>query len=116
MALRPTVADLAAFAGIALPAEVGGAPTPLEEMFNAALALVERRVSTRLTGWLATGNPYPEEVRAAVLLQGSRLNKRRLTPEGVTANLGGLGQVRVTALDPDVEALLTYWLNMEGFA
>lgn len=58
------------------------------------------RVTARW-GWPAV----PEVVAEATLLQASRLRKRRTSPEGV-AGTAEWGPVRVTRVDPDVEALL----------
>lgn len=58
---------------------------------------------------------YPQAVRTAVLIQASRLNKRRLTPEGVAA-FGEFGVVRFNTLDADVENLITPHLTLTGFS
>lgn len=48
----------------------------------------------------------PATLREAALLLTSRLFRRRLSPEGV-AGFGDFGAVRVTTLDPDIEAMIT---------
>lgn len=48
----------------------------------------------------------PPTLREATLLLTSRLFRRRLSPEGV-AGFGDFGAVRVTTLDPDIEAMIT---------
>lgn len=61
-------------------------------------------------GWPA----IPDQVSQACLLQGSRLYKRRLSPEGVFGN-DEFGLVRVSRVDPDVQALLAPYVIV-GFA
>lgn len=57
---------------------------------------------TGVWGWPAV----PDEVPQACLIQGSRILKRRYSPEGV-AGFGEFGAVRVSGrLDPDVQQLL----------
>jgi hypothetical protein len=57
---------------------------------------------TGVWGWAAV----PAPVKQACLIQGSRVLKRRYSPEGVSS-FGDLGLVRVgSRLDPDVEQLL----------
>lgn len=48
----------------------------------------------------------PDNLREATKMLTSRLFRRRLSPEGV-AGFGDFGAVRVTRVDPDIEALIT---------
>lgn len=61
-------------------------------------------------GWPA----IPDQVAQACLLQASRLYKRRLSPEGVFGN-DEFGLIRVSRVDPDVQALLAPYV-IAGFA
>ena len=54
---------------------------------------------------------WPPEVVYAALLQASRLVKRRASPEGV-AGMGDFGPVRISVMDPDIEAMLSPWLRL----
>ena len=80
------------------------------------------RVKTGTAGWAPRSNDrltmidfapdtptpadaWPPNVEQAVLIQSTRLYKRRSSPEGV-AGFGDLGVIRVSSLDPDVEAML----------
>jgi len=67
------------------------------------------RVTGRF-GWPS----IPEQVAQACLLQASRLYKRRLSPEGVFGN-EEFGLMRVSRVDPDVQALLQPFVIV-GFA
>ena len=67
------------------------------------------RVTTRW-GWPAV----PDEIRQAALLLASRLWLRRDSPEGV-AGSSEWGVVRVSRMDPDVEALISPYV-LPGFA
>lgn len=61
-------------------------------------------------GWPA----IPDQVAQACLLQATRLNKRRHSPEGVAGSTD-FGFVRVARVDPDVQALLAPFV-IAGFA
>jgi hypothetical protein len=61
-------------------------------------------------GWPA----IPDQVAQACLIQASRLYKRRLSPEGVFGN-EEFGMMRVSRVDPDVQALLAPYVIV-GFA
>jgi len=112
MAQRPTVDDLRTYIG--LPEASFGSDTlsNLEEALDASLELVESRVNLPVG---ATASDYPSPVRMAVLLTAHRLWKRRTSPEGV-AGFGDLGAIRITAVDADVEQLLSPYLRLDGFA
>lgn len=95
---RPTVTDLLAWI------KLQGNPTPetkavYQECIDTALELIEERID------LPAYAQYPARARMAVLMQAARLAKRSTSPEGV-AGFGDFGVVRVTDLDPDVEALI----------
>lgn len=47
----------------------------------------------------------PESVRTACILLTTRLFRRRQSPEGVAA-WGDLGAIRISRIDPDIEAML----------
>lgn len=80
----------------------------------------------RITGSDWTGNTYvrvtarwgwpdvPAAIRQAVLIQATRLYKRRDSPEGVVG-VAEWGTVRVTRTDPDVMALIAPYM-LPGFA
>ncbi|WP_262420700.1 head-tail connector protein [Micromonospora aurantiaca (nom. illeg.)] len=59
------------------------------------------RITAR-PGWPAV----PDTVAEAALLQASRLNKRKDTPEGVFGSADWGGAVRMARVDPDVATLL----------
>lgn len=52
-----------------------------------------------------------DETQEAIILLGSRLYKRRQSPEGV-AGWGDLGVIRVLASDPDIARLLEHKVDM----
>jgi hypothetical protein len=68
------------------------------------------RITPRSWGWPAE----PAEVEQATLIQASRLYKRKDSPEGVLGN-AEWGTVRLSRVDPDVEALISH-LILPGFA
>ena len=86
--------------------------TVLENTLNAVIAYIGWRCEDQLELIQDTADPYyydevvPDNVREATLLQTARQFRRRLSPEGV-AGFGEFGAVRVSRLDPDVEALIT---------
>ena len=55
---------------------------------------------------LQRANLYATNLREAVLLQTARQFRRRLSPEGV-AGFGDFGAVRISRVDPDIEAMIT---------
>jgi hypothetical protein len=109
MAARPTSgADLIAFLGVPTPAVT----TPYDEAVDTALELVESLV------YLPDGTTdtnYPATLRRAVLMQANRLHKRVGSPEGV-AVFGDLGGVNITAVDKDIEQLITAYRRMDTFS
>ena len=54
-------------------------------------------------------------VDQAVVMYAARLWKRRNSPEGV-AGFGDIGTVRISALDPDIEIMLSRYLLLDGVA
>lgn len=56
----------------------------------------------------------PDEVQLACMLLAARLYRRKDSPQGVIAN-ADWGSVRVSRVDPDVEALISH-LILPGFA
>jgi hypothetical protein len=84
----------------------------LENTLNAVIAYIGWRCNDELDLIQDTGSAYyydeivPDNLREAVLLQTARQFRRRLSPEGV-AGFGEFGAVRVTRVDPDIEALIT---------
>lgn len=74
----------------------------------------ERQATVRISGdwgWPAV----PEPIKAATRIQTARLFKRADSPLGV-AGFGEFGVVRVSALDPDVRALLAPYRIPSGIA
>lgn len=65
---------------------------------------------TALWGWPAV----PDEVQLAASLLAARLYRRKDSPQGVIGG-GDFGPVRVSRIDPDVEALISD-LILPGFA
>jgi hypothetical protein len=84
----------------------------LEGTLNAVIAYIGWRCEgeLELIQDTADENYYdevvPANLREATLLQTARTFRRRLSPVGV-AGFGDFGAVRVTRVDPDVEALIT---------
>jgi hypothetical protein len=56
---------------------------------------------TALWGWPAV----PDEIEQATALYAARLYRRKDSPQGVIGG-GDFGPVRVSRIDPDVEALI----------
>lgn len=75
----------------------------VDSLLQRCLDATVSHIAGRLGGWVPV--PWPSHVETAVLIQTSRLYKRRNSPEGV-AGFGEFGVVRVSSLDPDVETLL----------
>lgn len=69
----------------------------------------ERVRVTAQWGWPA----LPAQVVQACLIQAARLFRRKDSPEGVTAS-SEWGPIRVTRVDPDVQALLQHFV-LPGF-
>jgi hypothetical protein len=88
----------------------------LENTLNAVIAHIGWRCEDQLSLIQDTGSEYyydevvPDDLREAVLLQTARQFRRRLSPEGV-AGFGDFGAVRVSRVDPDVEALITPYVS-----
>jgi hypothetical protein len=83
----------------------GKLPVPTGEnlvLLDRVLAAVVEHISTRYQ----VADPLTDTQEMAVILQASRLWRRRDTPEGVIA-FDELGTVRVSALDSDVREMLT---------
>lgn len=82
----------------------------MEDCLAAAISYLEWRTDGALEVEDEDDDPLvyivPDSLREAALLLTSRLFRRRLSPEGV-AGFGDFGAVRVTTLDPDIEALVT---------
>jgi hypothetical protein len=96
-----TAADVAAFMGIT--SSDAGLVTTVDQATAATNALIAGRCVPDLP------DPWPEEVFYAALMQAARLVKRRASPEGV-AGMGDFGPVRISVMDPDIEAELGPWL------
>lgn len=114
MAVRPTVDDLVAWLRLqSTPSE--DALALYGEAFDAAISIIEGRITLPDGALDEDSVTYPQEVRTAVLLQAARLAKRSTSPEGV-AGLSDLGvAVRVLPADPDVERLLLRFLKLDGY-
>lgn len=65
---------------------------------------------TAMWGWPTV----PDEVEAATILLSARLYRRKDSPQGVISS-ADWGSVRVSRVDPDVEALISH-LILPGFA
>ena len=84
----------------------------LQDSLDAAIAYIGWRCDGELedaTTQDTDGNYdeiVPDNLREATKMLASRLFRRRLSPEGV-AGFGDFGAVRVTRVDPDIEALIT---------
>jgi hypothetical protein len=78
----------------------------LEQCLDAAVGYL----GWRCDGEIEEDDDYvdiiPATLREATFLLTSRTFRRRLSPEGV-AGFGDFGAVRVTSVDPDIEAMLT---------
>lgn len=116
MAQRPTVTDLIAWMDITSGATEDDG-SPIDEVLQSAREYIESRCVNRLPVDYADvdATDYPRVVRLAILLGASKLYKRKTSPEGV-AGFGDLGVVRILGSDPDVEALIGNFLNLDGFA
>lgn len=108
MATWPDIDEVEAYIG-----EVGTDQLDvLEDSLNAAIAYIGWRCNDELDLIQDTGSAYyydeivPDNLREATKMLASRLFRRRLSPEGV-AGFGDFGAVRVTRVDPDIEALIT---------
>ena len=78
-------------------------------VLRAAVARVEKRCNLPST-WV-TDN---DDIKVAVVMQGSRLYKRRATPEGI-AQFAESGIIRLSSLDHDIEGLLSDYLKAPNF-
>lgn len=79
----------------------------LEDSLNAAIAYIGWRCDDQLEQDTTYYDEIvPDNLREATKMLASRLFRRRLSPEGV-AGFGDFGAVRVTRVDPDIEALIT---------
>lgn len=87
----------------------GATAEAIDEVVAATNAAIASRV--RDDTYDTDAASWPAAVHTAALVQGARWLKRRGSPEGV-AGFGDLGIVRVGALDPDVEQLLSPWLRL----
>lgn len=90
-----TAANVATWSKLTLP--TGGELALLELV----IAAVTEHVETHYT----VSDPLTDSQELAIVLQCSRLWRRRDTPEGVIA-FDELGAVRISKLDPDVDMLL----------
>lgn len=94
--LDVTIDDIAAWRGVSTP--TGAEASALQLVINAAMDTISLNLG------------YPADlslpgVRQAVIMQASRLWKRRDSPGGVES-YDEYGAIRVTRFDPDIEALL----------
>lgn len=96
-----TATDLTTFMGIT--SSDAGLATTVDQAVAATNSIIVKRCVPDLP------DPWPDEVTFAALEQGARLVKRRASPEGV-AGMGDFGPVRISVMDPDIEAQLGPWL------
>lgn len=73
---------------------------------DAVIILVINAVDALLSETHNVPTPTPADVELAVLMQCSRLLRRRKTPEGV-AVFGSDVAVRISRFDPDINAMLS---------
>jgi hypothetical protein len=92
-----TVDDLANWLAITVRSQT------IDAALQRCLDGVVSHLTPRLGSWVP--EPWPTHIEQATLIQAARLYKRRNSPEGV-AGFGEMGVVRVSTLDPDVEALI----------
>ena len=92
----------------ALRASLGTVSNEANTLLRRALDAATAKVRARN---IMDGHWEHPDVQEAVILEASRLYKRRQSPEGV-AGWGDLGVVRIMGRDPDVEALLAPHLDM----
>jgi hypothetical protein len=78
----------------------------IDEAVASANAMIERRCISALP------DPWPDEVHTAALIEAARTLKRRGSPEGVAGFGGDFGLVRVSGIDPTIEANLSPWLKV----
>ena len=112
MATRPTVTDLVNYMDLRVT-PTGNPLAVLSDTIETALEVIEARLKPDVIPEDVTA--YPHRVRTAVLMQASRLAKRRTSPEGVFT-FGDSGAIRVGAIDGDIENLLTGLIRIDGFA
>jgi hypothetical protein len=100
-----TSTDLKLFMGIT------STDAALDQVVDWAVEATNSLVLQRCDPYLNDTDAWPATAEYAAKLQGARLVKRRASPEGV-AGFGDFGPVRVAALDPDIEAMLSTDLNI----
>lgn len=83
----------------------GGFSTPTGDDLVQLQAVIDA-VDEHIERYYVTSDGYEATVTLAVLMQASRLWKRRQSIDGVAA-IGDFGPIRVSRLDPDVSELLT---------
>jgi hypothetical protein len=100
-----TAPDLKQFMGVT------SSDVALDQVVTWAVDTTNVLILQRCQTYLNDTDPWPATAEYAAKLQGARLVKRRASPEGV-AGFGDFGPVRVGAIDPDIEQLLTpnLWL------
>src|SRR5665213_3535566 len=112
MAVKPTTGDLIGWLNMqAAPDE--GRQAVLDEVMDSAIDNIESRVDLPVG---TTDSNYPQRIRAAILLEASRLAKRSSSPEG-WAGMSDMGVVvRILGNDPDIERLIRRYKKLDGFA
>jgi hypothetical protein len=93
-----SVDELAMWRGLDAPST----GSPQWETQQAVLDAVETHISHSYV--LPT--PLPEDARNGILIAAARLIKRKDSPQGIE-DFGEFGAVRISRMDPDVEALLS---------
>jgi hypothetical protein len=78
----------------------------LQGCLDAAIAYIGYRCDDQLDEDDYYDEIVPANIRTATLMLAAREFRRRLSPEGV-AGFGDFGAVRVSRIDPDIEALIT---------
>lgn len=101
--LTPT--DLKTFMGVT------STDAALDQVVEWAVMATNSLILERCFPYLNNTDAWPATADFAAKLQGARLVKRRASPEGV-AGMGDFGPVRVAAIDPDIEAMLSPTLKV----
>lgn len=102
--LVPDIAETAGLvvSGYTVTTDLGADDQPvITRLYSDAVWPVDTVSITARWGWPAV----PDAIKQATLLQAARLFKRKDSPEGMTGS-AEWGAVRVSRVDPDVQALI----------
>jgi hypothetical protein len=101
MATWPDISEALAALGTINP----GDQLEVERCLEAAIAYLTYRCTIALDTEDPPAPIVPADIRRACVMLTGRLFSRRNSPEGA-AGFGDFGVVRVTRIDPDIEAML----------